>query len=128
MLTWINHLTSIFGLLSPHPLKSNSGIDTFPRSSGAFLCLLESGEPPAFWFSTPNTLRPRIDSRGSTATAMGKLILEETRSRVRREERGEGSRGAGGQGEQRTIVMSWQEHPEAPVHSEQRCQDPDEEA
>lgn len=62
-------------------------METFPKSSGAFRCLLESGEPPAFWLSTPNTLRPSSASRGSTATAIGKLILEEsTRSRVREEE------------------------------------------
>lgn len=63
----------------PHPLKSNRGMDTLPSSSGAFLCLLESGELLAFWFSTPNRLRLRMDSRGRTATAMGKLILGETR-------------------------------------------------
>ena len=65
-------------LLSAHRLKSKSGIDTLPSSSGAFLCLLESGEPLAFWFSTPNRVRVRMDSRGRTATAMGKLILGET--------------------------------------------------
>lgn len=53
-------------------------METLPSSSGAFLCLLESGEPLAFWFSTPNRVRVSTDSRGSTATAMGKLILAET--------------------------------------------------
>lgn len=33
---------------SPHRLKSKSGIETLPSSSGPFLCLLESGEPLAF--------------------------------------------------------------------------------
>ena len=37
--------------------------------------MLESGEPLAFWFSTPNRVRLSVDSSGSTATAMGKLIL-----------------------------------------------------
>ncbi len=64
--------------LSPHRLKSKSGIETFPSSSGAFLCLLESGEPLAFWFSTPNRVRLSTDSSGRTATAMGKLILGQT--------------------------------------------------
>lgn len=65
-------------------------MDTLPSGSGAFLCLLESGEPLAFWFSTPNRLRLRMDSRGRTATAMGKLILGETRR---------GQDGVGGGGE-----------------------------
>lgn len=66
--------------LSPHRLKSKSGIETLPSSSGAFLCLLESGEPLAFSFSTPNRVRLSMDSNGRTATAMGKLILGETRT------------------------------------------------
>ena len=66
-------------LFSPHRLKSNSGMETLPSGSGAFLCLLESGEPLAFWFKTPNRVRLRVDSRGRTATAIGKLILGETR-------------------------------------------------
>lgn len=66
--------------LSAHRLKSKSGIETLPSSSGAFLCLLESGEPLAFWFSTPNRVRLSTDSSGRTATAMGKLILRQTRT------------------------------------------------
>lgn len=42
--------------------------------------MLESGEPLAFWFNTPNRLRLRMDSSGRTATAIGKLILKETRT------------------------------------------------
>lgn len=61
----------------PYPLKSNSGMEAFPNCSGAFRCLLESGEPLAFWFKIPNRVRVRIDSRGRIATATGKLILKQ---------------------------------------------------
>lgn len=59
-----------------HQRKSNRAMETLPSSSGPFLCLLESGEPPAFWLSSPNRDRLSMDSRGSTATAMGKFILQ----------------------------------------------------
>lgn len=60
----------------PHPLKSKSGMEAFPNRSGAFLCLLESGDPPAFWLKIPNRVRLSTDSRGRIATATGKLILK----------------------------------------------------
>lgn len=67
-------------LFSAHRLKSKRGMETLPSCSGAFLCLLESGDPPAFWFSTPNKVRLSMDSSGSTATAMGKLMLGQRRT------------------------------------------------
>lgn len=56
--------------------KSNRGIETLPSSSGPLRCLLESGEPLAFWFRTPKRERLSMDSNGRRATAIGKLILE----------------------------------------------------
>ena len=52
-------------------------METLASSSGPLRCLLESGELPAFWLRTPNRERLSMDSKGSKATAMGKLILQE---------------------------------------------------
>lgn len=57
-------------------LKSNRGMDTFPKSSGPFRCLLESGELFAFWLRTPQRERLNMASSGNSATEIGKFILK----------------------------------------------------
>lgn len=74
--TAIAQSTTLLKCVAHHRRKSNRGRETLPSTSGPLRCLLESGEPLAFWFRTPKRERVSIDSNGSRATAIGKLILE----------------------------------------------------
>lgn len=71
-----NYIDTLTHVLDTYRLKSKSGRETWPKISGPFLCLFESGELPLLWFRIPNKVRHKSDSKGNCEIWMGKIILQ----------------------------------------------------
>lgn len=71
-----NHIDTLTHVLDTYRLKSKRGRETWPKISGPFLCLFESGELPLLWFRIPNKVRHKSDSKGNCEIWMGKIILQ----------------------------------------------------